>query len=135
MDRDVSINVGRVSRQFSGVKKLETRNAGQDYSGGFTIWVPEDDVQLTTKTITANGTYKAEDDGDYGWSQVTVNVDPSDPGSTVVGTDPDDGEEYAVVVGDDGELEKTRLPVSISIKEITVPSTDTTMPVKVVSFS
>ena len=117
MSKPVSIAVGKQSRSFSDVKVLYTRNAGSDYSGGFTRWVPEDEVELTNKTITENGTYYAEDDGVYGWDTINVSVasDPSAPGSTVIGVDPTDGEEYMIEVGDDGELEKTRLPVRIAV--------------------
>lgn len=113
MSKDITIEEGGVARSFGAVKKLKTALQG----GSSCLWVPEDEVKLTTKNITENGTYKAEDDDVYGWDTINVNVasDPSAPGSTVVGTDPIDGEEYMIEVGEDGELEKTRLPVSITV--------------------
>jgi hypothetical protein len=108
------------------------------------MWVPEEEVSLGTKSISANGTYKASDDGKYGFSQVTVNVsggqgsvnpdgtpnispiDPNDPdskvnpggtGTSVVGTDPVTGNDYVIGVDEDGKLVTTPVPSRIEITE------------------
>jgi len=70
--KNITIQEGGVAKQLS-VDKLKTNKVG----GGTLLWVPEDEVSLGTKSVTANGTYKASDDGKYGFSQVTVNVSGS----------------------------------------------------------
>lgn len=69
MSKNITILEGSTSKQFGNAKKLRTNMSG----GGTCDWVPEDEVQLTTKHITENGTYIAADEGYYGYSQVTVN--------------------------------------------------------------
>lgn len=124
MSKNITIQEGGVARQFGGVAKLRTDQQG----GGSVYWVPEEEVQLETKSITENGTYYAADDGVYGWDTINVNVpggtggDPGGIGSSIVGTDPDDGEEYYIGVDDNGELVKIKLPVRI---EVTTPPTKT----------
>lgn len=99
--------------------------------GGTCDWVPEEEVQTTTKQITKNGTYKAKDDDKYAYSEVTVNVSggngsadshgkptggdikPGGAGSAVVGTDPETGNDVVVGVDEDGNLVNTPLPSSI----------------------
>ena len=93
--------------------KLKTNLVG----GGTCLWVPEDETTLGTKIITENGTYKASDDGYYGYSEVTV----SGIGKAT-GTGPD-GEEHTY--GEDGEggITDTVLPASISV--VTPPTVTT----------
>lgn len=202
MSKNIIIQEGGIGKQMT-VKKLKTDTVG----GGSVLWVPEDEVSLGTKSISANGTYKASDDGKYGFSQVTVNVagaagsanpdgtpttnpnigggtvdpgtvdpgtgggtdpgtvdpgtggggtvdpgtggggtvdpgtgggtvdpgtvdpgtvDPSTggsstwippggPGSGVVGTDPEDGNEYFIGIDENGNIVKTKVPSSIAI--------------------
>lgn len=52
-------------------------------------WVPEAEVSLGTKYINVdNRTYKAKDDGKYGWSQVTVSgISITQDGNTITHTD------------------------------------------------
>lgn len=104
MSKNITIQEGGIAKQLT-VDKLKTNLVGS----GTCLWVPEDEVQLTTKTITKNGTYKASDDGYYGYSEVTV----SGMGS-VTGTD-GDGDEATVTTGGDGELVQTKIPSSIRI--------------------
>lgn len=124
MSKNITIQEGGVARQFGGVPRIRTDEVG----GGSCWWVPEDETELTNKTITENGTYDAADDGVYGWDTINVNVpggaggDPGGIGSSIVGTDPDDGEEYYIGVDDNGELEKIKLPVRI---EVITPPTKT----------
>ena len=104
MSKNITIQEGGVAKQLT-VDKLKTNLVGS----GTCLWVPEDEVQLTTKTITANGTYKASDDGYYGYSEVTVNGVGS-----ATGTD-GDGDEATVTTGGGGELVTTKIPSSIKV--------------------
>lgn len=123
MSKNITIKEGATPRNFTA-KKLKTNVTG----GGTCLWVPEEDVQLATKSITENGTYKASDEGEYGYSQVTVNVpggaggSPGGAGSSIIGTDMD-GNDYLIEVEQDGTLDKTKLPSSITV---TTPPTKTT---------
>ena len=116
MSKNITIQEGGTVKTMT-VHKLKTTLV----AGGTCLWVPEDEVSLGTKHITENGTYTASEDGKYGYSQVTVNVpggaggSPGGVGSTVVGKDPTTGEDQAVTVNENGELETTRLPESIAI--------------------
>lgn len=75
MSKNIIIQEGGVGKQITA-SKLKTNAVGS----GSVIWIPEDEVSLGTKSITSNGTYKASDDGKYGYSQVTVNI-AGGPGS------------------------------------------------------
>lgn len=48
--------------------KLKKQGGGTEY------FVRKNDVKLGTKSVTKNGTYKASDEGKYGFSQFSVNV-------------------------------------------------------------
>lgn len=116
MTKSITIQEGGTPKPMSDVAKIRTSLQG----GGTCLWVPEDEVKLTTKHITENGTYKAEDDDKYGYSQVTVNVPggaggpAGGPGSSLVGTDTD-GNDYLIGADENGDLEKTKLPSSITV--------------------
>ena len=139
MSKNIIIQEGGTAKQMT-VNKLKTDKVG----GGTCLWVPEDEVSLGTKSISQNGTYKASDDGKYGFSQVTVNVsggqgsvnpdgtpnvnpvdpnnpdskvNPGGPGTSVVGTDPVTGNDYIIGVDDDGQLVTTPVPSVIEITE------------------
>lgn len=106
MSKNIVIQEGGVGRQFTA-DKLKTALVG----GGSCNWVPEDETTVGTKHITENGTYKASDDGYYGYSQVTV----SGIGSAT-GTDPDTGETVNYSTnGQTGEIEKRVLPIQIKV--------------------
>jgi hypothetical protein len=117
MTKNITIQEGGTPKPMSDVAKIRTSLQG----GGTCLWVPEDEVKLTTKHITENGTYKAEDDDKYGYSQVTVNVPggaggpAGGPGSSIVGTDPTTGNETGITVGEDGSLTSTDVPSSIRV--------------------
>ena len=104
MSKNIVIQEGGVGRQLT-VNKLKTNLV----SGGSCLWVPEDDVQLTTKTITENGTYKAVTDGYYGYSDVTV----SGIGKAT-GTGPD-GEDHEYSEDGTGGVTDNVLPYRISV--------------------
>ena len=105
MSKNITIKEGGTAKQLT-VDKLKTHLV----SGGTCLWVPEDETNLTTKTITENGTYTASDDGYYGYSQVTVSGI-----GTATGTD-GDGDEAVVTTGEDGELEENKIPSSIVVE-------------------
>lgn len=104
MSKNITIQEGGVAKQLT-VDKLKTDLVGSETC----LWVPEDEVQLGTKNIAANGTYKASDDGYYGYEQVVV----SGVGR-VTGTD-GDGDEATVTTGGGGELVTTKIPSSIKV--------------------
>ena len=77
----------------------------------------ESEIKTISKEITENSTYRAEDEGFYGYDVVSVNVPggggtapPSyTPGSSVAGTYPDGDEPVTVFVDDEGNLIKAGL--------------------------
>lgn len=129
MSKSIVIKEVDTNKTLSNVAKLKTNKSG----GGSVYWVPEDEVQLGTKSITQNGTYNASSDNKYGYSQVTVNVKggngsadshgkptggdikPGGAGSAVVGTDPETGEEVVVGVDESGNIVQTPIPYGIKI--------------------
>lgn len=123
MSKNITIQEGGVAKQLTA-DKLKTNLVGS----GTCLWVPEDEVQLTTKTITENGTYKASDDGYYGYSEVTV----SGIGS-VTGTDPTTGEDTTVTTTPEGEITITTIPHSIQVD--TPPSVTTYADGATIDFS
>ena len=76
------------------VDKLQTNGV----ESGNVTWVPDEDVQVTSLVVTANGNYNAGDDGVYGWNYVAVFV----TGGSVTGTI--DGVNYTITVDNDGYL-------------------------------
>lgn len=101
------IKEGGTTRVFANRAKLEVSLQG----GGTTFFVPESETRLTTKRIEKNGVYKASDDGDYGWSTVTVAVSTTD---SVTGTGPD-GKEHNYSVDGSGALVDQVVPSEIRI--------------------
>ena len=69
MSKNIIIKEGGTNYQFTA-KKLKTDKVG----GGSVLWVPEEETVLTEKRITEEGTYRASDDGYYGYSKVVVDV-------------------------------------------------------------
>ena len=105
MSKNIVIQEGGVGKQLTA-DKLKTNLVG----GGTCLWVPEDETQLGTKYISENGTYKASDDGYYGYSEVTV----SGVG-TVTGKDSDGDDATVTTDPETGEIIITKLPYSISV--------------------
>lgn len=69
MSKNIIIQEGGTNYQFTA-KKLKTDKVG----GGSVLWVPEEETVLKKKKITEEGTYKASDEGVYGYSEVQVDV-------------------------------------------------------------
>lgn len=105
MSKNIIIQEGGIGKQLTA-DKLKTDLVG----GGSCLWVPEDERQLGTKCISENGTYKASDDGLYGYSEVTV----SGVG-TVTGKDGDGDDAQASVDPETGEIVTTKLVDHIAI--------------------
>ena len=112
MSKNITIQEGSVAKQLT-VDKLKTNLVG----GGTCLWLPEDEVLLGQKTINANGTYKASDDGLYGYSQVTVSnagiASGTIPSGATLPTG--DGNEYSVTTDNNGNLDFLKIPSSIQI--------------------
>jgi len=111
MSKNIAIQEGGIDKQLT-VDKLETNLVG----GGACLWVPEDEVQLTTKHITQNGTYKASNDGYYGYSEVTVSGI-----GYATGTDGDGDEVVAYTDPGTGVLVTDKVPSRI---EVVTPPTN-----------
>jgi len=110
MSKNISIQEGGVAKQLS-VDKLQTDLVG----GGSQLWVPEDEVHLTTKHISENGTYRASDDGYYGYSEVTVN-------GVGVARGKDSNGNAAVAYTDPSTGDLVMETVPSSIRVITIPT-------------
>lgn len=114
MSKNIVIQEGGIGKQLT-VDKLKTNLVG----GGTCLWVPEDGTQLGTKYISENGTYRASDDGYYGYSEVTVNGI-----GTVSGKDPDTGDDVVVTKDPDtGEIVKTVVPSEIRVTTLPTKTT------------
>ena len=113
MSKNITIQEGGLAKQLT-VDKLKTNLVGS----GTCLWVPEDEVQLTTKTITENGTYRASDDGYYGYEQVIVSIAGV---GTATGTDGDGDEAVAHTDPETGELVIEKVPSRI---EVVTPPTN-----------
>ena len=107
MSKNISIAEGGVAKQLT-VDKLKTNM----YGGGSCIWVPEDVVNLGSKTIKQSGVYKASDDGYYGYDKVVV-----EGAGIAVGLDPNNSGEYVAAQTDPvtGKLTLSYLPYKINI--------------------
>ena len=114
MSKNIVIQEGGQGKQLT-VDKLKTDLVG----GGSCLWVPEDETTLGTKYISENGTYKASDDGYYGYSEVTVSGI-----GTVTGKDPETGENVEVHRDPEtGEIVETVIASEI---RVVTPPTKTT---------
>lgn len=105
MSKNIVIQEGGVGKQLT-VNKLKTNLVG----GGSCIWVPEDETRLGTKYVSENGTYKASDEGYYGFSEFTV----SGVG-TATGKDGDGDKAQTTVDPDTGDLVTKKLIEGIQI--------------------
>lgn len=106
MAKSIIIQEGGIGKQLTA-DKLKTNLVG----GGTCLWVPEDETRLGVKHITEDGTYKASEEGYYGYSEVTVNGI-----GTVTGRDPDTGEEVEVRRDPDtGDIVSSVIPTEIRI--------------------
>lgn len=107
MSEAIKIKEGGVDRSQNQINKLKTDTVG----GGVCFWVPETERQTDDKRITENGTYKAEDEGLYGYDEITVSV----PHTGSMSGKGEDGNNYSVTVDDGGYIEETKIPSAIQI--------------------
>lgn len=112
MSKNIIIQEGGIGKQLTA-DKLKTNLVG----GGSCLWVPEDEMNLGTKYISENGTYKASDDGYYGFSEVTV----SGVG-VATGKDADGDQAQTTTDPSTGELVTEKIIASIAV---TAPPTVT----------
>lgn len=68
MSNNLTVNKHGVAQALTSVEAVQTYGA----TGGNVKWVDENEAVLKGKFITANGTYKAEDDGALGYKRVVV---------------------------------------------------------------
>lgn len=111
MSKNITIQEGGVAKSLT-VDKLKTDLVG----GGTCNWVPEDETQLITKSVTKNGTYNASSDGAYGYSKVVVNV----AGGSVTGKG-SDGNTHTYSVDDQDNIVDEVIPDTIAV---TTPPTN-----------
>ena len=107
MSEAIKIKEGGVDRSQNQINKLKTNTVG----GGVCFWVPETERQTDDKRITANGTYTAEDDGLYGYDEITVSV----PNTGSMSGKGADGNDYSITVDDNGYIVETKIPSAIQI--------------------
>lgn len=70
MAKNILIKENGTQRSIQGVGSVRTGS-----NNGGDVWVPEDETGLEAITITKNGEYSAEQEGVYGFSEVSVQVD------------------------------------------------------------
>lgn len=109
MSKNIIIQEGGVNKTLNAIKKIQTTKSGN----GEVLWVPEEEVKLTTKNIKKDGTYIAKDDGAYGYSKVTVKGIGKATGKDK--SNPDDKNEYDFQEDGNGGVEKKLIPSSIKI--------------------
>jgi hypothetical protein len=93
MSKDIIIQKEGVSYELDGVEYLRTKSP----DGGLIDWVPEDETNIQTLSVTENGTY-VPGSGVYGFGVVTVSI----PASSVTGTI--NGTMVTVTVDENGYL-------------------------------
>lgn len=116
MGKDIIIQESGEPKTLSSIDKIITPKVG----GGSAEWVLFENLDLMAKTVTKNGTYKAENDNVYGYHKVTVKVPKK--GKKKTGKRPQssgDPNDYCVTTEDDGQggqnLVYKKLPTSINI--------------------
>ena len=108
MSEAIKIKEGGVDRSQNQINKLKTNTVG----GGVCFWVPETERQTDDKHITENGTYMAEEEGLYGYDEISVSV-PNTGNMSGKGAD---GNDYSITVDDDGYIVETKIPSAIQIE-------------------
>ena len=115
MSKNIVIKKNGSATTFSNVGKIRVPQP----NGGSEDWVPEDERQLATIEITANGEYTAAEAEVYGFGKAIINVPVGD---YIVGTG-QDGKQYKVSKdAQTGAIVRTEIPVAI---EVTTPPSST----------
>lgn len=105
MPKDITIKKDGASTIYSGVERIKTH----EIESGTTVWIADDETKTGTKTVKKNGTYKAANDGFYGYSKVIVKTKAKAIGKK------QDGKTYGVGVDDNGNLYEELEPDRIKI--------------------
>lgn len=111
MSEAVKIKEGGIDRSQNQINKLKTNTVG----GGVCYWIPETELKTESKSINKNGTYTAEEEGLYGYSEIYVSV----PGAGGInGKDNPGGDwgDYNVNVDEDGYIVEKAIPSAIHIE-------------------
>ena len=90
MSKNIIIKEDGVDVSITGANKIKTPKQ----SGGTMLWVPEDETNAGTITITKSATYQASDNNLYAFSKAIVNVEQK----THVSGKGTDGNYYDVTV-------------------------------------
>ena len=110
MAKDIIIQNNGVAVTYTGKNLIKTRNA----KGGTLRWLPEGEQPTASKVIRENGTYKAEDENLFAYSQAIINISAS--ADSVTGRDRTDGNDYNITVDETTQqIEKTKIPSGIII--------------------
>lgn len=110
MAKDIIIQNNGVAVTYTGKNLIKTRNA----KGGTLRWLPEGEQPTASKVIRENGTYKAEDENLFAYSQAIINISAS--ADSVTGRDRTDGNDYNITVNETTQqIEKTKIPSGIII--------------------
>lgn len=123
MSKNIVIQEGGVGFQFTA-DKLNTKLV----EGGTCLWGLQEETVLTTKTIKKDGTYKASDDGYYGYSQVSVKGV-----GKAIGKDGDGDKAQARTDPTTGNLVIEKIPAAIEVT--TLPNTTTYTNNQVIDYS
>ena len=93
---NITIKENGTGENFSGVQHIEVPSK----DSGSAEFIPEEGLVTGIKHITANGIYRASDDGFAGYTAVVVAVQPT----KVTGVNPSDGQRYTVTRDEFGNL-------------------------------
>jgi len=108
MSKNIIIKKDGVAQNFDNISVIRVPQP----DGMTENWVPEDECQCATIEITENGTYNAEELGEYGFNEVQVHVPKEDQ---VVGIG-SDGKAYKIIRDDTtGYLVREEIPTRIVI--------------------
>jgi len=108
MSKNITIKKGGSAQSFNGTSRINVPRP----DGSSANWVPEDECELGTIEISANGTYSADSLGLYGFHTVQVHVERQD---YIVGYG-QGGNAYKVSKdAGTGKLVKTEIPTAIEI--------------------
>lgn len=103
MIRETSIVEGGIGRRFRPVSLLRINNK----SGGTSLWVPAEEVEMDSIEVTENGLYLAANDDLYAYNSVSVNVTPE--------ADRIYSKNKKYTVDDNGNIKEESMPSGIKI--------------------
>lgn len=101
MSKNITIKKDGTSYNFNNVSRISLKKT----SGGTVYFVPKDEINLTSISISENGTYKAVDSGYYGYDSISVNVPVYT--DSITGTDKTTGETVTITVDDQYQITRS----------------------------